>query len=101
MFDWQPYNLSNTSTSSQTVSRSFWIYWAIAIPLTVVIGLAWRLWWLVEERKYDRQVAEAMEGLDGVDERSDMEGLNGVKGLYGRLGRWGQGIVKGERVMVE
>jgi hypothetical protein len=97
MFDWQPQNLSNTSASSQTVSRSFWIYWAVAIPLTIVIGLAWRVWWLVEEQKYDRQVAEAMEGLDGVNERSDTEGWNGVKGLRDRLGRWGQRVVKGEK----
>lgn len=70
MFDWQADPASSASSTSpdlRTVSRSFWIYWAVSIPLTIAIGLGWRLWWQFEQRKYDQQVTAAMEGLRSGD----------------------------------
>jgi hypothetical protein len=35
-FDWQ-------TTSNRTVSRSLWVYFAVAIPITVAVLVAWVL----------------------------------------------------------
>lgn len=71
MFNWQqndptpsPSNPAQISPQppSTVVSHTFWIYWAVSIPLTVAIGLGWRIWWQAEQRRYDQQIADAVEG---------------------------------------
>lgn len=39
---------------SHVLSPLFWVYWAAAIPLTLVILVAWRAWWVSQDR-YFRQ----------------------------------------------
>jgi hypothetical protein len=26
------------------MSRNFWVYWAVTIPLTIIVLAAWRIW---------------------------------------------------------
>lgn len=51
MFDWQ----------TTTVSSSFYIYWAVTIPLTIVTLAGWALWWGFELKRFEREVQQAVE----------------------------------------
>ncbi|KAL8817166.1 MAG: hypothetical protein Q9223_003949 [Gallowayella weberi] len=43
---------SNDSDSVFSVSRDFWLYWAIALPLTTVVLVVWQTWlWLYRRRQ--------------------------------------------------
>jgi hypothetical protein len=35
---------SSTSTGSVTVSSNFWMFWAVTIPLTLIVLAIWKLW---------------------------------------------------------
>ena len=63
MFDWQ---LSSDSdrTNGPVVSSYFWIFWAVVVPLTILVAIAWRVWWLWEKRHLDRDVLLEIEGID-------------------------------------
>jgi hypothetical protein len=52
MFDWQA---SAENGDETTLVRNFWIYWAVAIPLTVLIILAWRVWWHFQRSFYEKK----------------------------------------------
>jgi hypothetical protein len=47
MFNWKP---------DSPVSSSFWIYWAVAIPLTIITLTGWGLWWKFEKERFEREV---------------------------------------------
>jgi hypothetical protein len=51
MFDWKP---------NDGVSSSFWIYWAVAIPLTIITLVCWGLWWKFEKERFEREVQQAV-----------------------------------------
>jgi hypothetical protein len=57
MFDWTPAGTANVD-QMPTVSPFFWIYWAVAVPLTVVLMVVWRIWWRMEDRRHEREVAD-------------------------------------------
>ncbi|KAH7325694.1 hypothetical protein B0I35DRAFT_420974 [Stachybotrys elegans] len=42
-FDWDG--------SSPRVTASFWVYWAVAVPLTILVLVSWRIWWSLEARR--------------------------------------------------
>lgn len=50
MFNWEDQG------SDRTVSSRFWIYWAVAAPLTVVTLGGWGLWWNFEKHRYDEHL---------------------------------------------
>ncbi|KAF2678031.1 hypothetical protein K458DRAFT_377367 [Lentithecium fluviatile CBS 122367] len=55
MFDWQADGKAqspNPNEGSKVVSRHFWIYWMISVPLTIVVLLTWRTWWHREKNHY-------------------------------------------------
>ncbi len=52
MFDWQ-------SPESQVVSHKFWIYWAISVPLAILLITLWLLWWKWQKNKYDQNYRSA------------------------------------------
>jgi hypothetical protein len=55
MFDWQADAKPPSSESTggtEVVSRRFWIYWLISLPLTIVVLLTWRTWWHREKTRY-------------------------------------------------
>lgn len=62
MFSWS--QSSSQSDPSSVVSHRFWIYWAVTIPLTVLVIIIWRLWWLWQERSYQEDVKEAVGNSD-------------------------------------
>jgi cytochrome c-type biogenesis protein CcmH/NrfF len=79
MFQWIPEgngegsgnnNLPDTSgSSSPVVSRWFWLYWAIAAPLTIMILILWMLWLKRTQRHY----RERQEHYLSEDEESRIE----------------------------
>ena len=46
MFDWD-------ATEDRLVSRRFWIYWAVTVPLTAAVLVIWLAWTLFSERKWN------------------------------------------------
>jgi hypothetical protein len=62
MFSWS--QSSSQSGASSVVSNRFWIYWAVTIPLTVLVIIIWRVWWLWQERSYQDEVKEAVGNPD-------------------------------------
>ncbi|KAK0637135.1 hypothetical protein B0T17DRAFT_99160 [Bombardia bombarda] len=45
MFNWQATSDSSMEGDARVVTPSFWIYWVVSIPLTLVTMLVWRVWW--------------------------------------------------------
>ncbi|KAF2159345.1 hypothetical protein M409DRAFT_30222 [Zasmidium cellare ATCC 36951] len=41
------------------VAKDFWVYWAVAIPLTIVTLSGWALWWRIEKRRFELDVQKA------------------------------------------
>jgi hypothetical protein len=55
MFDWQAdleVQSSDSNEGSKVVSRHFWVYWVVSVPLTVVVFLVWRTWWHQKKNHY-------------------------------------------------
>lgn len=46
--------------SDDILSRSFWVYWIISIPLTLIIILVWRAWWVTQDRYFRRHLSEEL-----------------------------------------
>lgn len=67
MFDWQ-YSVNSNGTSGDVsdggekgvVSKRFWIYWVIAIPLTMITLLGWGFWWRIEMRRFKRNFKDVV-----------------------------------------
>lgn len=80
MFNWQA-EVQSTSSSTTTsranvIVQSFWIYWAVSIPLTLIVLLGWRIWWHYQKSYYTDQYLH-------VTERSDSETIDGrTRGKY-------------------
>ncbi|WYZ35193.1 hypothetical protein EsH8_I_001469 [Colletotrichum jinshuiense] len=77
MFDWQASGedaagddaaggaaAAGTSTNSKdpipVLSHLFWVYWATVIPLTVGILVAWRAWWVSQDRYFRRHLSREL-----------------------------------------
>jgi hypothetical protein len=46
LFDW------NTSSSSSVLSDKFWVYWAVTIPVTILVIVIWRFWYVFDEWRW-------------------------------------------------
>jgi hypothetical protein len=47
----------------EDISSKFWIYWAITIPLTLIVLAAWIYWYQINKRSHeamDRKIEESM-----------------------------------------
>jgi len=53
IFDWQA--STDDSKGHVLVSNHFWIYWAIAAPLTIGILVGWRYWWKYLKVKFGEE----------------------------------------------
>ncbi|KAI3526908.1 hypothetical protein CSPX01_17387 [Colletotrichum filicis] len=72
MFDWQASgedadssdNGGGTSTNPKdpipVLSHLFWVYWATVIPLTIGILVAWRAWWVSQDRYFRRHLSREL-----------------------------------------
>ncbi|KAI1870654.1 uncharacterized protein JN550_005197 [Neoarthrinium moseri] len=73
MFDWQANSSGDDSQQSRhsAVSPDFWIYWAVAVPLTILTLAGWAFWWRVEKQRFIRDfqhaVADRPQRLDKDD----------------------------------
>lgn len=91
MFDWQANgngsggsdNLSGSG--SEVVSNRFWIYWVIAVPLTLATLLGWGLWWRVEMQRFQANFeAVSSDGRKDVLELDKRKEIGSKKRLYMR-----------------
>lgn len=58
------------------VSPMFWVYWAVAIPVTIFIPVAWKLWDLWEHRpspRDDRDEGSEVSGMESKDGDIEMQ----------------------------
>ena len=59
LFQW------GTETAGDTlVSKYFWIYWAVSIPLTILTLSLWFIWMRLQTRRHRDQDAEQIASLD-------------------------------------
>lgn len=50
LFDW------HNEFSDQVLSKRFWMYWAISIPLTLITVARWGAWWNFELGRFDQKI---------------------------------------------
>ncbi|KAI1314111.1 hypothetical protein F5Y03DRAFT_336175 [Xylaria venustula] len=55
----------NWQDSGMVVSELFWVYWALAAPLTVVVAVGWRLWWSFEKKRFDQDIKAEIKAISG------------------------------------
>lgn len=74
IFDWQGDNGASSANGTGGDSRSgssdsdndpvvgvdFWIYWAITIPLTILILVLWRAWWVGQDRYFRKHLSKEL-----------------------------------------
>ncbi|KAF2008583.1 hypothetical protein BU24DRAFT_429178 [Aaosphaeria arxii CBS 175.79] len=63
------------TTRELTVARTFWHYWAITIPVTILVLLVWNVWNYRENRK-GMDVHKSMQYLSKKPQVDDMETLD-------------------------
>ncbi|KAF2735556.1 hypothetical protein EJ04DRAFT_491412 [Polyplosphaeria fusca] len=56
LFNWTP-----QTPGDRITSKYFWVYWVVAIPLTALVLIIWRLWWTMEEKRYRHDLRKARE----------------------------------------
>ena len=54
MIEWNP-----GSDAGPVVSPYMWLYWAISIPLTVLVVVVWRIWLSWEDKRFKQEEADA------------------------------------------
>ena len=61
IFTWQtPASAISPPRSMLWVSSYFWVYWVVAVPLTLLTLFVWRKWWLYEASKIRSQADMVM-----------------------------------------
>lgn len=68
MFSWSFSPSPSPDSTTEVVSDRFWIYWAVTLPLTALIMLLWRVWWVWQQRKYDCEDLAAETAMRAVDD---------------------------------
>ncbi|KAK3376343.1 hypothetical protein B0T24DRAFT_525754 [Lasiosphaeria ovina] len=71
MFDWQAGSSSSSSPDGGgpdgSVVRAFWIYWAVSVPLTILVLVGWRVWWHHQRSQYARQYQHRTQTKEGSE----------------------------------
>jgi hypothetical protein len=78
MFDWQAAAAADNDGEKKTLSGSFWIFWATALPLTLLVLSLWWLWWCVSRFFYAEKFKDAGRVPRGL-------GMGGLVGWVGKL----------------
>jgi hypothetical protein len=47
---------SDASSSSGVVMPYIWIYWVVSAILTIVVIVGWRVWWVMQDRDFRRDL---------------------------------------------
>ena len=68
MFNWQ------ADKGQKVISNRLWVYFVIAVPLTLIVMVCWIIWFRMTQKKYARQGAHDSEAMgssdeDGLDEK--------------------------------
>lgn len=69
MFEWQR-DPSDVQKTGKVVSDLFWVYWAFAVPLTIIVGVGWRVWWSWEKKNFDADVNAQVQAVNGDPDAS-------------------------------
>ncbi|KAF4122451.1 hypothetical protein GMORB2_7443 [Geosmithia morbida] len=51
---------SSDEHGNEILSRQFWVYWIICIPLTLIIIASWRAWWVNQDRYFRRHLSREL-----------------------------------------
>ena len=85
VFDWQAGEGGSDNSDGELASSRFWIYWAVAVPLTIITVLGWAAWWRFELERFNRKMNRAarntpIEGERNIqDHDSDQEKAGEVR----------------------
>ncbi|GKU00613.1 hypothetical protein FLAG1_02934 [Fusarium langsethiae] len=69
MFDWLGPDEEDDDDSSSPMTgatkltrfgQNFWYYWATAVPLTIMILVVWRVWWVSQDRYFRRHLSQEL-----------------------------------------
>ncbi|CAG7556932.1 unnamed protein product [Fusarium equiseti] len=71
MFDWlgpeaeddtsdDTEGLTITGVKINRFGENFWYYWATAVPLTIMILVLWRAWWVNQDRYFRRHLSQEL-----------------------------------------
>ncbi|KAF2000202.1 hypothetical protein P154DRAFT_204140 [Amniculicola lignicola CBS 123094] len=74
MLNWNP------QLHGKFTSNYFWVYWAVAVPLTTFVLIIWSIWWRRENKSYQYDLDEAKRAVSptssGVSLNSGRHGLS-------------------------
>ena len=59
------FNFQNSGTA--VVSNQFWIYWAVDIPVTILIVGVWYVWEKMREARYNREDEDLEKGSEHME----------------------------------
>ena len=60
-------SLSQDNSNPPVVSSQFWIYWAVTIPMTIIIVLIWYIWEKRREKRYQEEDTELEKGVETME----------------------------------
>ncbi|KAL4781291.1 hypothetical protein BJX76DRAFT_21452 [Aspergillus varians] len=68
MFTWagEASDADGSESTGPAVSSDFWIYWAVAAPLTAMTLGGWALWWAFEKHRYDEHLEDTVKSAGEV-----------------------------------
>lgn len=88
MFDW------NADDGSSVLTPRFWIFWAIAAPLTLLIIIGWFVWFYQERSLFQAQLRQVKESLQKKEHiNTDHFRPNILSSLKSRLPKRTEGVV--------
>lgn len=65
IFNWDGDDDSSNGSSNGSsggkgavVGYDFWVYWAITIPVTIIILVTWRAWWVGQDRYFRKHLSK-------------------------------------------
>lgn len=58
IFNWQGDGDSSSGGDDAVVGYDFWVYWAITIPVTILILVLWRAWWVGQDRYFRKHLSK-------------------------------------------
>jgi hypothetical protein len=65
MFDWR-------ATDGETImSKHFWIYLVVALPLTLIVLAIWILWYTLAQKKYEKKWKKDMETANAQNSKRE------------------------------
>jgi O-antigen/teichoic acid export membrane protein len=76
MFTWG--GAGGEQPSSLAASPSIWIYWAVAVPLTVITFLAWILWSKRENQKSNKRLMFSRMRASEAESTTSMTRMEGL-----------------------